>query len=185
MHMSPILLGHATLNCAVWHLFVDSWQVQQLPHLYLSRIDYCSSLLFGSTHDVTSHLQRSQNYAARVILRHPKSSNITRHIKPLHWLSAKVRSTYKIACLSYNCNSSTLPLYVTDILQKMESLTRNIRSSLYTMPLLNRPAHSRTILGVRSFSFDSFSVWNSIQMMSGVHHHCHHLNHVWRHICFA
>ena len=24
----------------------------------LSRIDYCSSLLFGSTHDVTSHLQR-------------------------------------------------------------------------------------------------------------------------------
>ena len=33
----------------------------------LSRIDYCSSLLFGSTHDVTSHLQRIQNYEARVI----------------------------------------------------------------------------------------------------------------------
>ena len=33
----------------------------------LSRIDYCNSLLFGSTHDVTSHLQRIQNYAARVI----------------------------------------------------------------------------------------------------------------------
>ena len=30
----------------------------------LSRIDYCSSLLFDSTHDVTSHLQRMQNYAA-------------------------------------------------------------------------------------------------------------------------
>ena len=30
----------------------------------LSRIDYCNSLLFGSTHDVTSHLQRIQNYAA-------------------------------------------------------------------------------------------------------------------------
>ena len=42
----------------------------------LSRIDYCNSLLFGSTHDVTSHLQRIQNYAARVILRLPKSSNI-------------------------------------------------------------------------------------------------------------
>ena len=37
----------------------------------LSRIDYCNSLLFGSTHDVTSHLQRIQNYAARVILRLP------------------------------------------------------------------------------------------------------------------
>ena len=30
----------------------------------LSRIDYYSSLLFSSTHDVTSHLQQIQNYAA-------------------------------------------------------------------------------------------------------------------------
>ena len=30
----------------------------------LSRIDYCNSLLFGSTNDVTSNLQRIQNYAA-------------------------------------------------------------------------------------------------------------------------
>ena len=30
----------------------------------LPRIDYCSSLLFGSTHDVTFHLQRIENYAA-------------------------------------------------------------------------------------------------------------------------
>ena len=30
----------------------------------LSRIDFSNSLLFGSTYDVTSHLQRMQNYAA-------------------------------------------------------------------------------------------------------------------------
>ena len=30
----------------------------------LSRIDYCNSLLYGSTHNVTSHMQRIQNYAA-------------------------------------------------------------------------------------------------------------------------
>ena len=60
----------------------------------LSRIDYCNSLLFGSTHDVTPHMQRTQNYAARVILRIPKSSNITTHLKSLHWLPGKVRSTY-------------------------------------------------------------------------------------------
>ena len=74
----------------------------------LSRIDYCNSLLFGSTHDVTSHLQRIQNYAARVILRLPMSSSITIHLKSLHWLPAKVRSTYKIACLCYHCHSSTI-----------------------------------------------------------------------------
>ena len=63
----------------------------------LSRIDYCSSLLLGSTHDVTSHLQRIQNYAARVILRIPKSYSITIHLKSLHWLPVKVRSNDKIA----------------------------------------------------------------------------------------
>ena len=46
----------------------------------LSRSDYCNSLLFGSTHDVTSHLQRIQNYAARVILCLPMSSSITTHL---------------------------------------------------------------------------------------------------------
>ena len=47
----------------------------------LSRIDYCSSLLFGSVHDVTSNLQRILNYAARIILRLSKSSSKTTHLK--------------------------------------------------------------------------------------------------------
>ena len=83
----------------------------------LSRIDYCNSLLFGSTHDVTSHLQRIQNYAARLILHLPKSSSITIHLKSLHWLPVKVRRTFKIACFCYHCHSSTAPSYVTDMLQ--------------------------------------------------------------------
>ena len=47
----------------------------------LSRIDYCNSLLFGSTHDVTSHFQQIQNYAAQVILCLPKSSTTNTHLK--------------------------------------------------------------------------------------------------------
>ena len=84
----------------------------------LSRIDYSNSLLFGSTHDVTSHLQRTQNYAARVILRLPKSSSITIHLKSINWFPVKVRSTYKIACLCYHCHSSTAPSYFTDMLHR-------------------------------------------------------------------
>ena len=45
----------------------------------LSRIDYCNTLFFGPTHDETSHLQRIQNYEARVILFLPMSSSITTH----------------------------------------------------------------------------------------------------------
>ena len=107
---------------------------------------------------MTSHLQRIQNYAARVILRLPKSSSIIIHLKSLHWLPVKLRSTYKIACLC--CHSSTAPSYVTDMLHKKPLHTRNTRSSSNTMLLLNRPAHSKATLGDRSFSFAS-SVWNS------------------------
>ena len=127
-----------------------------------SRIDYCNLLLFGSTHDVTSHLQRIQNYAARVILRLPTSSNTTTYLKSLHWLHVKVRSTYKIPCLCYHCHSSIAPSYVTDMLHKKSSHTRNTHSSSCTMPLLNRAAHSKATLGDCSFSFASFSVWKSI-----------------------
>ena len=107
-----------------------------------------------------SDLQRIQNYAARVILRLPKSSSITIHLNSLHWLPVKVRSTNKIACLC--CHSSAAPSYVTDMLHGKPLHTRNTRSSSYTMPLLNRPAYSKATLGDRSFSFASSSVWNSI-----------------------
>ena len=48
--------------------------------LALSRIDYCNSLLFGPTHNMTSHMQQIQNYATQVILSLPKTSNITTHL---------------------------------------------------------------------------------------------------------
>ena len=112
----------------------------------LSIIDYCNSLLFGSTHDVTSHLQRIQNYAARVILRLPMSSSITIHLKSLHWLPVKLRSIYKIACLCYHCNSCTAPLFVGDMQQKKPSHTHSTHSSSYTMPRHNRPAHNKATL---------------------------------------
>ena len=108
---------------------------------------------------MTSYLQRTQNYAARVILRLPRSYSITTHLKSLHWLPVKGRSTYKIACLCYHCHSSTAPSYVADMLHKNPLHTR---SSSYTMPLLNRPAHSKATLGDRSISFASSSVCISI-----------------------
>ena len=111
---------------------------------------------------MTFHLQWIQNYAARVILCLPMSSSITTHLKSLHWLSVKVRSTYKIACLCYHCHSNTAPTYVADMLHKKPPHTRNTRSRSYTMPLLNRPAHSKATLGDHSFSFASSSVWSTI-----------------------
>ena len=142
----------------------------------LSRIDYCNSLLLGSTHDVTFHLQRMQNYAARVMLCLPTSSSITTHLESLHWLPVKVISTYKIACLCYHCHSSTAPSYVADMLNKKPSHTRNTRSSSDTMPLLNRLHTVRQHLVIVHFLLLLLLSGTLFQMMSGVPRHCHHLS---------
>ena len=102
-----------------------------------------------------------QIYAALVILHTLQSSNIITHLKLLHWLPVKVRCTYEIACLCYHCHSSTAPLHVAEMLQKKPSHNCNTRCSSCTMPLLNRPAHSRATHGDRSFSFASSSVRNT------------------------
>ena len=140
----------------------------------LSRIEYCNSLLFGSTHNVTSHLQRIQNNAAQVILRLSKSSSITIHLKSLHWLPVKVRSTYKIACLCYHCHSSTAPSYVTCC----------IESHCTTATLA--PAHTPCLFSIdlrtvrqqlMIIYFASSPVWNSIpNYVRYETHHCHHLS---------
>ena len=164
-HVSNIALTcyfELRLLASIRRFLTSTANVKLVSAIVLSRINYCNSLLFGSTHDATANLQRIQNYAARVILRPPKSSSITTHLKSLHWLPVKVRSTYKIVCLCYHCHSSTVPSYAADMLQKKPSHTCNTRSNSYTMPLLNRPAHCKAALGDRSFSFVSSSVWNSI-----------------------
>ena len=62
--------------------FLTSTATATLVYAFaLSRIVYCNSLLFGSTHDATYHMQWIHKYAARVILRFPKSSYITTHTK--------------------------------------------------------------------------------------------------------
>ena len=127
----------------------------------LSRIDYSNSLLFGSTNDVTSHLQRIQNYAARVIFRLPMSSSITIHLKSLHWLPVKVRSTYKIACLCYHCHSNTAPPYVTGMLHKGHC-TPATHAHAHTTYLFSIDLHTvRQHLVIVHF-FASSLVWNSI-----------------------
>ena len=54
---------------------------------YCSYCDYCNSLLYGFALHVTSYLQPMQNYAACVIFAFQNyQSNITTHLKSLHWL---------------------------------------------------------------------------------------------------
>ena len=142
----------------------------------LTRIDYCSSLLFGSTHDVTSNLQQIRNYAARIILRLSMSSSITIHLKSLHWLPVKVRSTYKIAF----CATTA-----TAVLHHNMSLTCCLES--HCTPETLAPAHTPCLFSInlhtvrKNFMIVHFLLLllmsgTLFQIMSGVPHHYHHLS---------
>ena len=62
-------------------IFLSSTATATLVSAFnLSTIDHCITLLFCSTHDVTSHLKRIKNYAARVTFRLLMSSSITTNI---------------------------------------------------------------------------------------------------------
>ena len=139
-------------HCSALLLYTQVFLRVQFLALFFSPciLSLCLPLL---THTLSYIIHLLMTYNYRCLL--PQ-------IEYLHWLPVKVRSTYKIACLCYHCHSSTAPSYVTDMLHKKPLHTRNTRSSSYTMPLLNRPAHSKATLGDRSCSFASSSVWNSI-----------------------
>ena len=178
MHMSPICYFELHRLASSRGFLTITETVTLVSAFVLTRIDYCNSLLLDSTHDVTSHLQRIQNYAARVILRLPMSSSITTHLESLHWLPVKVRITYEIACLCYHCLGSAAQSYVADMLQRNPSHTRNTHFSSCTMPLLNSPAHSKATLVIVHFLLLLPLSGTLFLLMSGVPHHCHHLNHV-------
>ena len=140
----------------------------------LSRIDNCNSLPDGSTHDVTSNLQRMQNYAARVILCLPKSSNITTCLKSLHWRPVKVGITYKISC----CHRGTV-----------NHMSLKCCRKRHHTPATLAPAHTPCIFSIDLHTVSQHLViarfpmlllqsGTLIQMMSGVPHHCHNLSFV-------
>ena len=130
----------------------------------LSRLDYCNSLLIGSSDTLIDRLQKIQNNAARLIFRLPKSANISQQLMSLHWLPVKSRIQYKIASLCYHSLNNTAPSYLSDLVRKDSCPVYNTRSSSDPLLLSTRPAHTKKTLGDRSFSYAAPAVWNSLPL---------------------
>ena len=90
---------------------------------------------------IRSSLQRMQSSVARVILLIPMSSDITTHLKSLHWLLVKVGSSYEIACICYRSHKNTAPSFVTDMLQKIHC-TPATRAVSHTPCLFSTDLHT-------------------------------------------
>jgi len=103
-----------------------------------SRLDYCNSLLAGTSKSNLIKLQRVQNTFARVTLRQGKFDRITPILEELHWLPIEKRITFKLATLSHNIKSTGQPVYLREQLSDYQPV-RTLRSSskhLLTVMLL-------------------------------------------------
>jgi hypothetical protein len=81
--------------------------------LVLSRLDYCNSLLYGTSTKNLHSLQLLQNQAARLIYMKPKYTHTSPLIQTLHWLPVLQRIEYKNAVLTYKSLSNQASTWAT------------------------------------------------------------------------
>jgi len=71
-----------------------------------ARLDYCNSLLYGSSARNLDRLQKVQNQLTRVVLQLPWSASATDARLQLHWLLVTQRIVFKIASITYRARPS-------------------------------------------------------------------------------
>ena len=128
--------------------------------LVTSRLDYCNSLLYGTSKTNTAKLQRVQNDLARVVLRAAWNSSSKPLLKQLHWLPVQQRITFKIALITFNVRSSEQPSYLHSLLDNYTP-SRNLRSE--GQHLLRVPFR-KSAAARRSFCFAAPTIWNSLSL---------------------
>ena len=126
--------------------------------LVLTRIDYCNSLLYGTSDMNKKRLQRIQNRAARVVLRTSRRSPSVPLLRKLHWLPVEQRIHHKIGSITYTATTLQQPKYLADLLTK-ESHARSHRSNEQNKLQVPR---RRLEASKSSFTHSAPTVWNSI-----------------------
>ena len=86
---------------AIRHYLSEDVTKNLLCAFILSRLDYCNSLLAGSSEYFLSKHQKVQNNAARLGFRMTRSAHVTSMLHSLHWLPTEQRIEYKLSLLCF------------------------------------------------------------------------------------
>jgi len=116
-----------------------------------ARIDYCNSILHGTSQCNIDKLQRLQNSLARAVVGSGRSEHITPILARLHWLPIKDRIQYKIALLTYKVLTTNQPEYLADLIH-FHQPQRQLRSASHRFLQCLTP---RTVFGSRAFCFSA------------------------------
>src|ERR1700743_160393 len=93
-----------------------------------TRLDYCNSLLYGTSAKNFKKLQRVQNALARVVSGARRRDHIRPVLKELHWLPLTQRVEYKVAVITHKVLSTRQPQYLADIITEYRP-SRQLRSA--------------------------------------------------------
>ena len=126
--------------------------------LVTSRLDYCNSLLYGTSKANIGRLQRVQSDLARVVLQAAWNASSKPLLKQLHWLPVQQRIIFKIALVTFNVPTFEQPSYLHSLLDNYTP-SRNLRSE--GQHLLRIPFR-KSAAARRSFCFAAPTIWNSL-----------------------
>jgi len=123
-----------------------------------AHLDYCNSLLHGTSQRNFDRLQRVQNSLARVVTQAPRHSSASDIRRQLHWLPIRQRVSFKIGTITFRAIHTGTPTYLACELHRHQPLTA-LRSG--TTTTLHRP-HASSDFHKHSFAVLAPATWNNI-----------------------
>ena len=124
-----------------------------------SRLDYCNSLLAGTSVSNLSRLQLVQNTLARVVAQKSRFDHITPVLSELHWLPVRHRINFKIAAITHTVLQTQQPSYLAALIPRYAPV-RSLRSSSSLSICV--PLRKTSMAASRSFSSVAPKIWNAL-----------------------
>jgi len=124
-----------------------------------ARLDYCNSVLYGTSKSNIQRLQRIQNSLARIVTGTKRTEHISPVLARLHWLPLIMRVEYKVALMTFKIVTTQQPGYLFDLV-KFHTPARSLRSSTKVNRL--HVEMSKTVFASRAFHHAAPAVWNCL-----------------------
>jgi len=130
---------------------------------FISRVDYCNSLLAGLPQFQLDQLQSVLNTAARLLVGEKKHDHIKHVLRDrLHWLRVPQRIQFKLCLLTFKALHGLAPPYIADLCQPVTSVgSRQRRLQSATRGDLVASS-SATYFGSRAFHVVGPKAWNHL-----------------------
>ena len=122
------------------------------------KLDYCNSLMLGSTKYKNLPNYKESKTAADIVNMKRYILHITPYLNSLHWLKIEERITYKIAVLMFKCINGSALKYLQDL------VIRNHARTLRFSSQLKLPVVKCNLSQVHKSSFTSIGprIWNTL-----------------------